>query len=164
MDTKEKNKEKTKTKKNLKNRKDEFEDIFILLLIMLANIFYAVPLAFEASRAVPMNYIVYLIFPISIAVMSIIYGYKAGKDLKLSFATYIMLMPALIIIQTNSNNILYNISFFFVLAFCYFVLSIVSTNFGDYIKTQELLFTPKEKKKIKAKAKVMGKKEKVSKK
>lgn len=157
MDTKEKNKEKRKT------IKDEFEDIFILLIIILANIFYAVPLAFEASRAVPMDYIVYLIFPISIAVMSIIYGYKAGKDLKLSFATYIMLMPALIIIQTNSSSILYNISFFFVLAFCYFVLSIVSTNFGNYIRTQEILFIPKEKKTIKAKAKVMGKKEKVSK-
>lgn len=158
MDTKEKNKEK------IKRRKDEFEDIFILLIIVLANIFYAVPLAFEASRAVPMNYIVYLIFPISIAVMSIIYGYTVGKDLKLSFATYIMLMPALIIIQTNTNNIFYNISFFFVLAFCYFVLSIVSTNFGDYIKTQEILFKPKEKKNIKSKAKLMGKKEKVSKK
>lgn len=153
----------TKEKVEIKKNKNEFDDIFILSVILLANIFYTLPLALSASKAVPMNYLIYIVFPVLIAVISTIYGYMVEKDLKLSVIMYVLVMPSLILIGAQSGDLTYNISYLFIIAFGYFALSIAATAFGEYTKRQELLEKSKEKKKIKSKAKATAKKEKVNK-
>ena len=153
MSTKEKEKKKIKKEKAI----DSLDDIFVICMILFANIFYTLPLAIAGSHAFPLTYLIYIVFPVLIAVISTIYGYTVGKDFKLSIIMYILIMPALIL--SSSSNILDNVSFYFILAFCYFTLSIAAVSFGDYAK--ELEGRNKAKKNVKAKAKVMARKEKV---
>lgn len=162
MGTKEEKEEIKKSEKlDKNNQKEEYNDMFVICIILLANIFYTLPLAIAGSKALPLTYLIYIVFPILIAVISIAYGYSEGKDYKLAVIMYILLMPALILLATS--NILYQISIYFIIAFCYFVLSIAATYFGDYARDLEIKAKLKEKKNVKAKAKIMAKKEKVEK-
>lgn len=161
MGTKEEKEIKNVEKLDEKNKKEEYNDMFVICIILLANIFYTLPLAIAGSKAISLTYLIYIVFPILIAVISTIYGYSEGKDYKLAVIMYILLMPALILLATS--NVLYQISVYFIIAFCYFVLSIAATYFGNYTKELELKVKLKEKKNVKAKAKIMAKQEKVKK-
>lgn len=152
MDTKEKNKQ-------------EYNDIFVISMIMLINIFYALPIAIQSTNLMPFSYVVYILFPALVACISTAYGYKEGKDYKLPILMYILIMPGLVAI-TSQNN-MEGFTDLFIMAFFYFVISIVAINFGNYVRSQELESEKSnakgKKRKISETIKKMAKTEKVKK-
>lgn len=152
MDTKEKNKK-------------EYDDIFVISMIMFINIFYALPIAIQSVNLMPFRNVIYMLFPALIACISTVYGYKAGKDYKLPILMYLLLMPGLVIITASDHFKYY--THFFIIAFFYFVISLVALNFGNYVRNEEEKAKNKKnkskKKTIKETTKKMAKEEKVKK-